>query len=465
MMQMDPFHNPNQMIFQHSEDQGQPGQMFQSYNYPQQNAVPTASASQQPYIAYTNGSDPKNAMNMVPTPQAAYMQPPQQMFYNYPPQGQAHLPPQSQQGQEYFQQNVMRYPNNQVPHQGGRGGRGRGGRGGAHRFYNGFNGYNGMQQHSFGSNNAVPEKTPTVRVLNPATQKVNHIKLNRIYPTMADVRSEASNQGCGAPGSKPTKLVLCLDNLAPQGCIHGTGCHKVHISDIQHMWEPIEPLQANNGSSMYAAGFCFRCYDASQTHYLSVPSEFVERTKGSDDYIVMYNQHGENFKSKFVLCNAYLQSNSCEKGDQCPNLHCTEKDLERLFSSDTSATHQNNAELMANVPRLPHEVLVRAFDQNSSESFHDYHGSQVLVTQGARTYLKSLESEQPNFPSRRRMQHCAHFRLKDMCRLGESCRFLHVLSTPEELRERDQNNANAAHDMRGHAAEEDRRATTHNPYA
>eukprot|EP00796_Vickermania_ingenoplastis_P004954 gene4954-3554_t len=461
---MDPFHNPNQMIFQHSDDQGQ-GHVFQSYNYQQQSTVPTPSASQQPYITYANGpADPKNPMNVVPATQPAYMQgmqQPQQMFsYNYPAQGQPHIPQPSQGQDAYFQQNVMRYAANQPPHNQGRG-RGNRGMRGANRFYAQTNGYPayGMPTHSFGSNNAVPEKTPTVRLMNPGTQKVNHIKLNRIYPTMADVRSEASSQGCGAAGSKPTKLVLCLENLAPQGCPHGSGCHKVHISDMQHMWEPVEATLANE--TTYNPGFFFRCYDASQTHYLSVPSEYMEVTKGSAEYIVMYNQHGENFKSKYVLCSAFMQSGACERGDQCPNLHCTEKDMERLFSNDANTTHQNNVELMANVPRLSADIVVRAFDQNSSESYHDYLGTQVLMTQGARTYLKSLEGDQGGFPSRRRMQHCAHFRLKDMCRLGESCRFLHVLSTPEELQERDQSNA-AAHEMRN--AGEDRRATTHNPY-
>lgn len=468
---MDPFQNPNQMIFQHSDDQNQGHHVFQPYNYQQQNPVPTASASQQQYIAYANHADPKNAMNVVPTPQAAYMQQPQQMFsYNYPAQGQPNLQAQQQQqGQDaYFQPGVMRYPNQQQQQQGGRG-RGRGMRGG-NRFYpqaNGYPGYPGMQPHSFGSNNAVPEKTPTVRLINPATQRVNHIKLNRIYPTMADVRSEASTQGCGMPGQKPAKLLLCLENLSSQGCPHGSGCHKVHISDMQHMWEPVEPTQvsAQDGTIMYAHGFFFRCYDPSQTHYLSVPSESVQATKGSGEYIVMYNQHGENFKSKYMLCARFMQAGMCEKGDQCPNLHCLEKDLDRLYSNEGTTTHQNNADLMRTVPRLPNEVVVRAFDQNSSESYHDYLGSQVLMTQGARAYLKSLESDQGGFPTRRRMQHCAHFRLKDMCRLGESCRFLHVLSTPEELQERDQNAAAAAvNDNMRHVADVDRRATTHNPY-
>uniref|UniRef100_A0A146LAP9 Uncharacterized protein n=1 Tax=Lygus hesperus TaxID=30085 RepID=A0A146LAP9_LYGHE len=49
------------------------------------------------------------------------------------------------------------------------------------------------QQHHASSNNAVPEKTPTIRLVHPITNKVMHIKLNRIYVTMAETRPQIYN--------------------------------------------------------------------------------------------------------------------------------------------------------------------------------------------------------------------------------------------------------------------------------
>lgn len=485
MMQVDPFQNANPMFMQSNHEDQNPSHVFSQYNYPSQgNTAPSsAPGSQQPYVTYANQSDPKGGVNVVqPPPPTAYMQQPPPMFYNNYPPGQQGLQP-AQQGGEYFQQSVpggMRYANQQAPlqqqqqqhHQGGRGMRGnRWGRGG--RFYQNNNGPNmympGGMPHSQGSYNAVPERTPTVRLLNPNTNRVMHIKMNRISCSAADVGVD-----CVSPEIAPTGLPknkICTACLSSQPCIRGNACPFVHISDLRYAWEPVDCSTTEVDEGMaYLPGFVFRCYDPSQTHYLSVPSESMLVTKGSSEYIMSFNQHGENFKSKYVLCEAFMDpSRVCDLGEECTNLHCTEKDLERLFMNDnTSNTHLNNASLMANVPRLPETMLVRAYDQNSLECYHDYEGSQVLVTNGARSYVKSLHGDRGQLMFRRRMQHCAHFRLKDMCRLGESCRFLHVLSTPEELQTRTElmNQGAAAAAAKFEMRQlDDRRGMTHNPYA
>lgn len=126
------------------------------------------------------------------------------------------------------------------------------------------------------------------------------------------------------------------------------------------------------------------------------------------------------------------------------------KDRDSGVAYKVMSTHINDQNAMRSVPRLPANMVVRVFDQNSADTFHDYRGSQVLITEGAKTYAKFYEMQSTssaphhnngsggnrglgNIPPRKRMQHCAHFRLKDLCRLGASCRFLHVLPTSEEI--------------------------------
>lgn len=478
MMQTDPFQNTNPMFLQANQEKQNQNNVFPHYNYPQQGAaVPTSTAtSQQQYVAYANQSDTKGAVNVVQTaPPTAYMQPTPSMFYNNYPQGQLGLQP-PQQGGEYFQQGIpgsMQYPNQQAasgPQQnsGSRGGRGsRGMRGGRPYQSNpGFNGHgNAFGAHSY--SNAVPEKTPTVRLVHPLTNKVVHIKLNRISVTAAEFTHDIFSADSVPSTTSPNRI--CPSCIPPQTCPRGTTCQYVHVSGLHYAWEPVDSSTREvEGKKMYLPGFCFRCYDPSQTHYLKVPSESIEFTKGSTEYIMSYNLHGENFKSKYALCQQFMKNQGqCEKGVMCNSLHCTEKDLNSLYTNDNStSTHLNDPLLMRNVPRLPQGICVRAFDQNSTDSYRDFDGSQVLVTDGARSYLKCNGSESNQFSARRRMQQCAHFRLKSMCRLGESCRFLHVLPIDEDVGDH-----NAAIATGGIVPSpemnpiDDRRPTTHNPYA
>lgn len=477
-MQVDPFQNTNQMFLQANQDEQNQNHVFPQYNYPQQGGAvpPPTTTSQQQYLAYTNPSDTKGAVNVVQTaPATAYMQQTPPMFYNNYPQGQPGLQPPPQ-GGEYFQQGIpgsMQYPNQQAasaPQQnsGNHGGRGnRGGRGGGRSYPNnpGFNAYgNTPGLHSF---NAVPEKTPTVRLLHPQTDQVVHIKLNRVAFTAAEISRDIYSAD-SAPSTTPP-IKICPLCISPQTCPRGSACQYVHVTDIQYAWEPVDSSTVTvGGKKMYLPGFYFRCYDPSQTHYLKVQSENIQVTKGSTDYIVSYNQHGENFKSKYVLCQQFMANDGqCEKGEMCTNLHCTEKNLNRLGTTDNStSTHLNDPVLMQNVPRLPQGFRVRAFDQNSNATYRDYDGSQVLMTVGARLLLRSTSDEHNQYNARRRMQQCAHFRLKSMCRLGESCRFLHVLPSAEEVGDRNGTVPTAGMvpgpDM---CPVDDRRPTTHNPYA
>ncbi|AIO02214.1 zinc finger protein family member, putative [Leishmania panamensis] len=475
-----------QQHLQHQQQQLPQHQMFSpQYGYQQQ----------QPYLAYPSIASPnpgKGAMNFIPSQQ--YM-PQQQMFpYGYPQQHQAPLnqqffpsmmtpptqpPPPlvryNQQGNNNStNQCVGSHASGHSRYHGGRG------RGGIHGGYGGqlhrqvHNSYFYNQQHHYSSNNAVPEKTPTVHIIHPETKKVLSVKLNRIYSTMADIRPQLQHQQSHSNSAsvsnntsvmnesklekahknekpkekadssavhkfdpKTTKLVLCLSFLSPKGCMHGSGCDKVHIAGLEYTWPQVEAKEVNkDGKKAYAAGFFVHCYDPTLTRYYKVPSGSVYVTKGSADYVSMFNDHGDNFKMKFKLCALTLERAECDKAEECEDIHCSIADLEVVRENSANATHINNPEAMADVPRLPSDMTVRVFNQNSFDTWRDYPGSNLLITEGAKAYQKQYEQEMNSVPTRKRMQHCAHFRLKDMCRLGESCRFLHVLPTEQEIKER-----------------------------
>lgn len=382
------------------------------------------------------------------------------------------------------------------------------------------NNYVYNQQHHYSSNNAVPEKTPTIHIRHPTTGKVLSLKLNRIYSTMADLREQlqyvqyrrekenegrkksveekaeksaqeapaesattegekqeteatttpaataaatatdtataaaaASDNSAPAPTTfnrNTTRLLLCLDFLSPPGCPHGSGCDKVHVAGLEYTWEAIEPTatvremtkvkNCDNGEketvmeeeTMYNAGFVVRCYDPTLTKYYNIPSESIIKSAGAEKYIAMYNEHGDNFKAKFKLCPELMGEGQCSRGYDCEDIHCVLSNFSALEENHSHRTHINDEASMAEAPRLPAEVRVRIFEPNSVDQFKDYSGNYVLITEGAKTYLKFYEQEGHAIPLRKRMQHCAHFRIKDMCRQGEGCRFLHVLPTPEE---------------------------------
>lgn len=356
---------------------------------------------------------------------------------------------------------------------------GGGGRGGGARRPQVHNSHSYNQQHHYSSNNAVPEKTPTVHVRHPGTDRVLSVKLNRIYSTMADVREQLQQTQPPKPSEAPaedkdgreerevtepaplppfdrstTKLVLCLDFLSEQGCPHGSGCDKLHIAGVEYTWETIEPTTVvrdikkmknyDNGEkeivtekeTMYLAGFQVRCYDPTLTKYYSIPSDCTIETEGSTQFIAMFNLHGDNFKAKFKLCEELISEGLCGRKSACPDIHCLLSHFEQLEQSHSNPTHVNDAEAMEDEPRLLAEMQVRVFEPNSNDRFRDYSGDFVLVTQGAKEYQKHYDLEGGKIPPRKRMQHCAHFRLKGMCRNGGSCRFLHALFTPEEIAEK-----------------------------
>ncbi|EPY30564.1 hypothetical protein AGDE_09380 [Angomonas deanei] len=360
-----------------------------------------------------------------------------------------------------------------------------GGYGGAPPVHNKFV-YN--QQLHANSNNAIPEKTPTIRIRHPLTRAIHRIKLNRVYKSAADLRPQipvtypgygrycgghtAAVEPCLASSntdpSAPTTLTLCLEFLNQRsGCPKGTNCEKVHIAGLEYTWLPIlavvkaAPVQ---GSTVYQyeKGFVIKCYDSTLTHYYRISSEHVFVTDSSQLYIDTYNEHGDNSKEKFQIspeCEAVRERLisgviSKEEAEQemvtllsdpqtkeSTSIFCLVPTAYETNTEDTrgrkltSVTHVNNREAMKETPRLPASMTVRVFETNSKDTYEDYPGDVVLLTDGAVVYSECYEAER-GIPPRKNMQHCAHFHMNDVCRLGERCRFIHVLLTDEEKERR-----------------------------
>ncbi|PBJ71952.1 hypothetical protein BCY84_16172 [Trypanosoma cruzi cruzi] len=260
-----------------------------------------------------------------------------------------------------------------------------------------------------GGNMGAPlhfDRHHTIRLVCPRSNTVVCTRLNRVLPTLAKAQSGAA---------------VCEDFMYAQSCPYGESCTKVHVPK-EHTWTYITP-DINRSTGLFEPGFIVHCYGPRMTQYYPIQSEFVLNTRGSREYVKMYNEHGDNFKAKFKLCESMLTRGECSLGEACDDIHAIRNDV---WNMESNTTHIAEPELLANYPRLPANITVRAFEQNSKDSFVDYPGDQVLLTLGSRQYLTAFEAE-GTIP-KKKMQHCAHFRTNHLCRRGESCRFLHVVT-------------------------------------
>lgn len=252
----------------------------------------------------------------------------------------------------------------------------------------------------------VNDRAPPVRLLDPRTNRIVNVKVSRTTTTAAALQNGAT---------------LCRDFLDRSGCQAGAYCQLVHVVGKEHIWEPITPTVSAHGT--YVSGFTVNCYDAHMVKYLSIPSEVVIPTAGSGNYISIFNDNGENFKARFQVCKEFLETSACSQSGSCSDIHTIIKDFRNLHGRET---HVCDDDVLPLYRRLPSDVTVRVYQQNSAEDFHDFPGDQVLLTQGAQQYLDAFASEGRQIP-RKKMQHCAHFRLKRLCRVGADCKFIHVV--------------------------------------
>ena len=254
----------------------------------------------------------------------------------------------------------------------------------------------------------VAEKSTGIRLFDPTSNAFVCAKMSRIVATQA-----AASGG-----------TICTNYFSREGCRSGPSCPYVHVAGKEHTWQLIEPLLSPEGK--YMPGFVVRCYDVSMVKYLEIPSGVVMPTSGSASYIDQFNNSGENFKARYQLCGQFTGTGVCAAAERCNGIHCIATNFSSFQCHDTHVGDEPS--LLRYYRRLPPDVTVRAYQQNSSEDYEDFSGDRVLLTQGAQLYADLFRSEGNQFP-RKKMQHCAHFRLKRLCRMGEACKFIHVVPT------------------------------------
>lgn len=251
------------------------------------------------------------------------------------------------------------------------------------------------------------EPPHALQFVDSATGRVVLCRSTKIIPT----------RSTGAAGS-----LLCRANIDGTGCVKGNECPMVHCITKEHVWEPIAVPPTQSPDAPYPPGWLMRVYDADLTTYMEIPSSFFLPTAGSEEFISEFNKRGEQVKQQFKICRPFRET-VCSDGAMCADLHCTAQDLSQF---KCSVTHTNDETSLQRFPCLKQGFIVRVYVQNSPNEYDDFSSERVLYTMGAEKYLEAFRNEGGHIP-RKKMQHCAHFRIKRMCRLGAGCKFIHAV--------------------------------------
>ncbi|KAG5464633.1 hypothetical protein LSCM4_00073 [Leishmania orientalis] len=249
------------------------------------------------------------------------------------------------------------------------------------------------------------ERITTVRFIQPSTGETMCTKLNRVQRTKIKPENDAE---------------LC-ESFLKGHCDSGNGCQYVHVPK-QYLWRLLSP-QVDPKTLFYCPGFNVRCYTPDMNVYYDIPSEFIYQTKGSDRYVELFNDNGDNFKDKCRLCPHLQSRGMCEHNEQCDDIHCAVADLDQF---PHIATHRATREAVIRYEHMPQELIVRVYQPNTPGDGTDFNGDDVLRTAGATQYEDAYR-QAGGIPALK-MQHCAHFQTKKLCRMGDGCRFLHVVS-------------------------------------
>ncbi|KAK7196696.1 zinc finger protein family member [Novymonas esmeraldas] len=249
------------------------------------------------------------------------------------------------------------------------------------------------------------ERITTVRFIQPSTRETMCTKLNRVQRTKTKPENDAE---------------LC-ESFLKGHCDAGNGCQYVHVPK-QYLWRLLSP-QVDPKTLFYYPGFNIRCYTPDMDVYYDIPSEFIYQTKGSDRYVELFNDNGDNFKDKCRLCPNLQSRGMCDKNELCDDIHCAVADLDQF---PHIATHRATREAVAHYEHMPRALVVRVYQPNTPGDGMDFRGDDVLRTAGATQYEDAYR-QTGGIPALK-MQHCAHFQTKKLCRMGDGCRFLHVVS-------------------------------------
>lgn len=249
------------------------------------------------------------------------------------------------------------------------------------------------------------ERITTVRFIHPATGYTMCTKLNRVQRTKA----------------KPENGAKLCENFLSGHCDSGNNCVNLHVPK-QYLWRHLDP-HVNPATYLYTPGFNIRCYTPDMDMYYDIPSEFIYQTAGSDRYVDLFNDNGDNFKDKCRLCPVLQEKGSCPQNAGCEDIHCCAADLSQF---PCIRTHRATEEAVKHYDRLPSDMVVRVYQPNTSDDGVNFPGNDLLRTAGATQYEEAYH--QANGIPSLKMQHCAHFQNKKLCRMGDGCRFLHVVS-------------------------------------
>lgn len=249
------------------------------------------------------------------------------------------------------------------------------------------------------------ERITTVRFIQPPTLELMCTKLNRVQRTKA----------------KPENDAYLCESFLKGHCDAGNGCPFVHVPK-QYLWRQLDP-KVDPASYFYYPGFNIRCYTPDMDIYYDIPSEYIYQTRGSDRYVELFNDNGDNFKDKCRLCPGLQTHGACDKNETCEDIHCAVQDLSQF---PHIATHRATAAAVTHYERMPDDLVVRVYQPNTPGDGVDFAGGDVLRTAGATQYEEAYR-QSGGVPSLK-MQHCAHFQTKKLCRMGDGCRFLHVVS-------------------------------------
>eukprot|EP00760_Papus_ankaliazontas_P000986 PhM_4_TR10343/c0_g1_i4/m.23532 len=195
----------------------------------------------------------------------------------------------------------------------------------------------------------------------------------------------------------------------------------------------IEPM-VPQGAAMpltHNAGFVFKVFSFSWDQFVSVPSQMVLRTAGSERYIAE-QRAGRRHQTHFHMCKNFATGLMCKKGATCPFIHAQYADVDLENGTVEASPVHLSMEVPsldgALYPRHPAGFVLSVCEPNRLSSMRYLNSEYVYVTEGSKAFMAANfgPNASPS-PSNAYIKHCAHFFLKKMCRMGHRCNFLHAV--------------------------------------
>ena len=183
----------------------------------------------------------------------------------------------------------------------------------------------------------------------------------------------------------------------------------------QKQWKhiPMDPHAPITSMTKFPPGWKFSVFNSHVTMYYEVPSENVQPTHGAIRYIEHFNEAGPYTKFRFQLCHNH-RNGLCRKGFDCTYIHA-------MSLPRPCTVHVNG---LMGYNRLPAGLQICVHPTNSNGTSEVIASENILLNFGSeRAYREAFQgTSTPQHPP----QHCAHFRYKRVCNLGDQCAFIHT---------------------------------------